>query len=346
MGREAEVAEKPAKKKEKEKTSEGPFENEINQLVREICVIEDKSAKLLEKKLKLEEQLQQVRFEEEQEQQKLFTKRKSLRAAVCNAREIENTQRLDKLPQEVWEKILDNLKSDDLFPLALSCRYFRQKQKELVERGSQHGPESDEVRLALKTNLKRKLDEAEYQPASADYLRFCSKEKVPRRSVPRRSSSVHFMGHKEIVWRLAAFHGHLPLLQELLKRLFMLDRDFIKYAARGGQVETLQWLHQQGADLSPDLFRIAGAGGHLETLKWLRSEGCPWNAGACNGAARGGHLEILKWLRSKGCPWNERTCLCAAVHGHLDVLRWAIDNGCPYEVNQRTRPALEELGLI
>ena len=130
--REAEVAEKPAKKKEKEKTSEGPFENEINQLVREICVIEDKSAKLLEKKLKLEEQLQQVRFEEEQEQQKLFTKRKSLRAAVCNAREIENTQRLDKLPQEVWEKILDNLKSDDLFPLALSCRYFRQKQKELV----------------------------------------------------------------------------------------------------------------------------------------------------------------------------------------------------------------------
>ena len=81
-------------------------------------------------------------------------------------------------------------------------------------------------------------------------------------------------------------------------------------------------------------------------MKWLRSEGCPWNAGACNGAARGGHLEILKWLRSKGCPWNERTCLCAAVHGHSDVLRWAIDNGCPYEVNQRTRPALEELGLI
>ena len=241
--REAEVAEKPAKKKEKEKTSEGPFENEINQLVREICVIEDKSAKLLEKKLKLEEQLQQVRFEEEQEQQKLFTKRKSLRAAVCNAREIENTQRLDKLPQEVWEKILDNLKSDDLFPLALSCRYFRQKQKELVERGSQHGPESDEVRLALKMNLKRKLDEAEYQPASADYLRFCSKEKVPRRSVPRRSSSVHFMGHKEIVWRLAAFHGHLPLLQELLKRLFMLDRDFIKYAGESSSSSSsLVWL--------------------------------------------------------------------------------------------------------
>ena len=70
-----------------------------------------------------------------------MAKRKGSSAPSCSlarkkvdVKEVESTyQRLDKLPQEVWEKILDELESDDLFPLALSCRYFRQKQKELVE---------------------------------------------------------------------------------------------------------------------------------------------------------------------------------------------------------------------
>ena len=122
-----------------------------------------------------------------------------------DARQAENAQHLDKLPQELWEKILDELKEADLFPLALSCRYFRQKQKELVALARQHGPESGKPGLTLKTNLKRKLEEG--KPASAEYLQFCYKEKV--------SSYVdrHKAGY---ISRLAAFHGHLPLLKELL----------------------------------------------------------------------------------------------------------------------------------
>merc|ERR1719305_303071 len=69
------------------------------------------------------------------------------------AREVENARRLDKLPPEVWEKVLDHLDENDLFPLALSCRYFRQKQKELVAPTRQRGPESGKPRLALKTDL-------------------------------------------------------------------------------------------------------------------------------------------------------------------------------------------------
>ena len=124
---------------------------------------------------------------------------------VCRAREVENDQRLGKLPQEVWEKITDNLENDDLFPLALSCRYFRQKQKELVARTRESGPESGKPRPALKTNLRRKLEKR--QPASAEYLRFCYKEKGSRH-----------VGQKNAKWImcLAAYHGHLPLLQELL----------------------------------------------------------------------------------------------------------------------------------
>ena len=77
--------------------------------------------------------------------------------AAKEAREVDNAQRLDKLPPEVWEKILDELDENDLFPLALSCRYFRQKQKELVERTKQQGPESEFPCRALRTNLKGKL---------------------------------------------------------------------------------------------------------------------------------------------------------------------------------------------
>ena len=126
------------------------------------------------------------------------------------AEEVESIQRLDKLPQEVWEKILDHLESDDLFPLALSCRYFRQKQKELVARTRQNGPNSGKARLALKTNLNRKFEDD--QPASVEYLRFCSKENVPFNE--KAESQIRC---------LAAFHGKLPLLQELLESPRKLD---------------------------------------------------------------------------------------------------------------------------
>ena len=79
-----------------------------------------------------------------------MAKRKGSSAPSCSlarkkvdVKEVESTyQRLDKLPPEVWGKILDELESDDLFPLALSCRYFRQKQKELLARARQSSPES------------------------------------------------------------------------------------------------------------------------------------------------------------------------------------------------------------
>ena len=156
------------------------------------------------------------------------SQRKSEAKAKHDAMENENAQRLDKLPPEVWEKILDELDENDLFPLALSCRYFRQKQKELVARTRQSGPGSGGTRLALKTNLKRKLKEG--QPASADYLRFCSKEEGPGD-----------VGHKKasLIQGLAAFHGHLPLLQELLKPLKELHYGITRAAGESSSSQSL-----------------------------------------------------------------------------------------------------------
>ena len=124
-----------------------------------------------------------------------------------DASKVENAKRLDKLPPEVWEKILDELDENDLFPLALSCRYFRQKQKELVARDVLNKRWRD--RRALKTSLKAPLLWPKYlfrEPPSADYLRFCSKERVSREVHDKRDNCIR---------RLAAYHGHLPLLQEL-----------------------------------------------------------------------------------------------------------------------------------
>merc|ERR1712010_250459 len=128
------------------------------------------------------------------------------------AKEVASFKRLDTLPQELWEKILDELDGNDLFPLALSCRYFRQKQKELVARTRQSGPENGKPCLALKTDLKRKLDDG--PPASVKYLQFCRKEKVPKDDGLNKGRCIRC---------LAAYHGHLPLLQKLQARLKTLE---------------------------------------------------------------------------------------------------------------------------
>ena len=163
--------------------------------------LEDQKRKLEDQKRKLEEQLNEqlrpleeqlglLRREVEQVQWHLLTKRKRIE-------EIENSEHLFfKLPQEVWEKILDNLDANDLFPLALSCRYFRQRQKELVARKKE---------LKMVTNLGQKLREG--QPASVEYIQFCKKKVVTGKTNEKA----------KYLSCLAGFHGHLPLLQELLK---------------------------------------------------------------------------------------------------------------------------------
>ena len=172
-------------------------------------LLENEMRQLENEMRELEEELQPLRLEVEQAQRNLLPKSDRLKD-VCSAIEVENTKHLDKLPPEVWERIFDELDDDDLFPLALSCRYFREKQKELVARSSQRGPESGKPRRALKTNLRRKLQKV--QPASADYLRFCYKEKVSRDVGSQRQKAAWMR-------RLAENAGESSSSQSLLRLL-------------------------------------------------------------------------------------------------------------------------------
>jgi len=55
-------------------------------------------------------------------------RRSSRRRAII---EKENAAVLDKLPREVWAKIVGSIDGEDYFPFALTCRYFRDLHKEV-----------------------------------------------------------------------------------------------------------------------------------------------------------------------------------------------------------------------
>ena len=78
------------------------------------------------------------------------------------------------------------------------------------------------------------------------------------------------------------------------------------------------------------LYMNAAKGGNLEVLQWARAKSCLWDEYTCSMAAWGGHLAVLKWLRVNGCPWDINTFWRAGMGGHLEVVQWARANGCEW----------------
>ncbi|WZN63976.1 hypothetical protein HKI87_08g55300 [Chloropicon roscoffensis] len=51
---------------------------------------------------------------------------------LCARLEAKNDKLLRRLPAELWQKILDeNVQQNDLLALAMTCRFFREKQEDL-----------------------------------------------------------------------------------------------------------------------------------------------------------------------------------------------------------------------
>ena len=103
-------------------------------------------------------------------------------------------------------------------------------------------------------------------------------------------------------------------------------------AAELGCLDTLQHKLEKGRLTNKSqVCECAAKGGQLEVLQWARVNGCPWGEQLCAVAVGGGHLEVLQWARANGCPWDQTTCAAAAASGRIGVLRWAIENGCPWD---------------
>ena len=268
--------------------------------------------------------------------------------------EVENTQHLDKLPQKVWEKILDNLGENDLFPLALSCRYFRQKQKDLVARKSE---------LRMRTVFKMNQGSRSNRSLSSDYIRFAyaSALNTPladlqgasaERDMALQDAQIFFM------W-IAKSRGDYDLIKalgwsEMNPELNTLLVDvWSQGAALRNNLDLLKFLHENrltrrswGASCTAK----AASRGRLEILEYAKEKGIPlwepeeldrWDP--CAYAAFGGKLKVLQWLRSNGCPWNSRTCENAARLGRFKTLCWALENGCPWDVEECYRTADHEI---
>ena len=90
------------------------------------------------------------------------------------------------------------------------------------------------------------------------------------------------------------------------------DKDTCVSAAKGGNLEVLQWTRANDCPWDSDTCATAAGGGHLEGLQWAHANDAPWNEITCGKAAQGGHLEVLQWARANDCPWYIRTCEAAA----------------------------------
>jgi len=155
-----------------------------------------------------------------------------------------------------------------------------------------------------------------------------------QRPVPPSRSATD---HKEVLERIAnkmAQAGWVSLLKWWMCDLkYPADKAIFRYAAGGGQVETMKWLKENGFELVESLCLCSAAarGGHLEALKWLRENECLVSAATCTAAATGNHLEALKWLSEIGCQGNEETFRHAAGVGNIEMLKWLKETGCEWD---------------
>ena len=251
---------------------------------------------------------------------------------LCADFEAKNEKLLRRLPPELWQKILDeNVQQNDLLALALTCRFFREKLKDL---GRKMETNLTEYRLIDLLESGRMVSHSlGWFQWVCDTLEFlpgfmCDDEE--------RVEGVAYEGD---LLHYAAFQGSVEILRWLMEEKGWKPYHYF-WAGAGGSVKVLEYLKLKGYKFDESACHGAACGGHLNVLKWCRSQTppCPWNAETCDSAVWEGHLDVLKWLRSQDppCPWDEGTCADAARGGHLDVLKWlrSQDPPCPWSRRQ------------
>ena len=242
--------------------------------------------------------------------------------------EAENrNELLNKLPEELWSKIVDeNVQQNDVVALAMTCKFFREKQEDL---GKKVETNLDPVRLV---ELRKSGEVASHSSGWFQWV--CDTFEIRPGYESSWRARVEGAVHEGDLMNYAAFQGSVEILRWLLEEKgWELTLHTGECAGMGGSIELLEYLDERGYEFGWKACEGAARGGHLKALKYLRGldPPCPWDERTCWGAAAGGHLDVLKWARAQDppCPWDERTCWGAAEEGHLEVLKWARDQDPP-----------------
>ncbi|OWZ20658.1 hypothetical protein PHMEG_0004886 [Phytophthora megakarya] len=138
---------------------------------------------------------------------------------------------------------------------------------------------------------------------------------------------------------LSAQYGHLETLKffhdsesEKIQKLWIHAVDPMYYAAKGGQLAVVEWIHANRSEkCGADAMDIAAGYGHLEVVKWLhsnRTEGC--TSSAITSAAARGYLdvELMQWFHANypDLYKHSRAMYEAARYGQLKVIKWLYEN--------------------
>ena len=222
-----------------------------------------------------------------------------------------------RLPPEMWQKIVDeNLDQNDLFALAMTCRFFREKQKGLG------------WKMETKLGARRLLDlrrNGKMAPHSLGWFQWVCDTFEIQPDYKWDEERVEGAVYKGTLVNYAAFQGSVEILRWLMEEKgWELNEATGWWAGLGGSVAVLEFLKLGGYELNGNACAGAAFGGRLEALKFLRGldPPCPWDVWTCTSAAKGGRLDVLKFLRAQDppCPWHESACSYAAKGGRLDVL--------------------------
>ena len=282
---------------------------------------------------------------------------------LCARLEAKNEKLLRRLPPELWQKILDeNVQQNDLLALAMTCRFFREKQKDLGkklvtdvntyyllrlrenEKMASHSLgwfrwvcDTWEILPGHKCDGEERVRGAVYEGDLVNYAVFQGSLEILRWLVEEKGWETNW----ETGWWLG-LGGSVEILEYWREKGYDLDTWACTGAARAGRLEALKFLRGLDPPCSwnSTTCNYAAQGGHLEVLKWLRDQDppCPWDWTTSSHAAEGGRLEVLKWLRAQEppCHWDWMTFSYAAKGGHLDVLKWARSQDPPCPWNERT----------
>ena len=251
--------------------------------------------------------------------------------SVCAGLQAKNEKELlKKLPAEVWSKIVDeNVQQNDLLALASTCRFFREKQKDLGKKMETNLSEDHFLKLLKSGNVP---------PHSLDWFQWASDtlEFLPG-FVCDDEERVEGAVYEGDLLNYAAFQGSVEILRWLMEEKgWETNWETCEWGGMSGSIEVLEYLKERGYEFNVMACAGAARGGHLKALQYLRGMDppCSWDVNTCAYAAWGGQLEVLQWLRAQDppCPWGWLTCAWAAKGGQLDVLKWvrSQDPPCPW----------------